>query len=217
MKRENSKIRNINTGNILTILAVIAIIVGLSVIGIRLMKPPAKSVEQLGTEEDKDLTENLISREKALKTINKSIGSAKILDDYQLFDGKNNEIVKGVLAEEDDTIYKVWHVDQNVSKDILIGFLFDEDSKIVWSESSSKDFWNPNVPKIDLSYTDKKYQSEMNFKDGAFSYKKRNTAIAILGPEQGENVSSVWAYNIKDDSLSLVWYNTIFMAEGEKY
>jgi len=217
MKREISKIRNNNIGNVLTILAVIAIIVGLSVIGIRLMKPPTKSVEQLGTEEDKDLTENLISREKALKTITKSIGSAKILDDYQLFDGNDNEIVQGVLAEEDDTIYKVWNVNQNVNKDILIGFLFDEDSKVVWSESSSKDFWNPNVPKIDLCYNDKKYQSEMNFKDGAFSYKKRNTAIAILGPEQGENVSSVWAYNTKDDTLSLVWYNTIFMSEGEKY
>ena len=217
MKREISKIRNNNTGNILTILAVIAIIVGLSVIGIRLMKPPAKSVEQLGTEEDKDLTENLISREKALETINKSIGYADVIEDYAILNGKDNEVVKPMLAEANDRTYVVWQVDEKVNNDILIGFLFDEDSKVVWSESSRHNFWNPKTAKINLNYTDKAYQSDLNYKDGAFSYSKRNIATAILGPEQGENVTSIWAYDVKNDTLSLVWYNTIYMAKGKAY
>ena len=156
--------------------------------------------------------EMVSSREQALQTIKESIGEVKIKDDYAFFSSDTEIEGMVVDGEEPGTIYKVWTMNCPVEEPFLLGFCFEDDTKIVWAEKSSKDFIGRQA-QIDMEYKNEQNHTAKNY-DGAFAWNYSGCACAIIGLENEYACSSVWAWDTEENSISLVWYNNQLGGKG---
>ena len=151
--------------------------------------------------------EKVSSRELALQTIKESIGEVQIKNDYAYYSRDLVEnVVEGMVVEstEPGIIYKAWIMNYPVEEPYVVGFCFENDSKIVWAEECSKDFVSQG--QVDLDYKNEQHHTAKNY-NGAFAWNYADCATAIIGLENEYACSSVWAWDTEANSVSLVWYN----------
>lgn len=123
------------------------------------------------------------------------------------FKGKNKSItgVRKIISEcpeKPDKLYNIWEVKGDINDPMTVIFLIDNDTKVLVAENYGKDFATPNYDKIDVSYLDQR-----GCVDEAFAYKFRNKAKVILTDQQEFKCSSIWTYNSKTGTVTLIWYD----------
>lgn len=143
----------------------------------------------------------------AVNTIQKYVGAnIEVTDDFSLFD--QDDVTNWLITDnEKSDDYALWCID-NVPKDVVILFVFNNDTKVVMAAEADKTFVTSDF-EIDVAFKSKENQKALNHTAGAFAWCFENEARAILNSQAGYNCSSIWALERTSNKVSLAWYDSL--------
>ena len=186
-----------------------AIILSSSMCGCGVVENSNRNSSVAMTTADTTTTENTISKSpnKAVRTIENLIQkSVKVEANFKVADMNSRlTYVTNVKGEED--LVDLWTLDYQVCEPYSIIFLYGNDEKALMATESKRDFVEGNCV-VESEIRDAAYHNELNSSaDGAFAWKFSGCASIVLGYDAGFDCSSIWAYNQKEETVSLIWYD----------